>query len=206
MRRNLIAAVMALAALCVAATDDYASQAWKDEIAKGYLPYRKLVFSDFPAFDNTTSRHEMFTQGFVHYGFNARWNETGRGATAKVSNLTVRSGFDRNKSWRRSFAKNDPLLIEHEQGHLDINELHADEMRQIKEMPVGKGIDYQEAMESLRRQMREIAERIIKEAQDEQNRYDQETNHGQNFVKQKLWTEALRERCQQARIKFWDER
>lgn len=206
MRRNFILAVMALAAFAAAARDDFSSQAWKDEISRGFLPYRKLTFQDFPVFDNTTSRHAMFTQGFLHYSFNAKWRETGSGATATVTDLSVRSGFDRNKSWRRGFAKEDALTMEHEQGHLDINELHADEMRHLDKLPVGKGIDYQEAMENLRQQIKTIAERITKEGADEQLRYDNETNHGQDYLKQKQWTEAIQRRRETASIRYWDER
>lgn len=203
MRRNLIAAIFALGTLALAATDeDYTSQAWKDEISRGYLPYRKLGFDDFPAFDNTTSRHTMYTQGFIHYNFDMRWKESGSGATATITTFTVRSGFDRNKSWKRSTAKNIPELMEHEQRHLDINELYAQNLKKLKDLPPTKGIDYQEAMEKMRQVVRARAAEILKESQAEQDRYDAETSNGRNYVKQAEWNDSIQRRLGEANVRY----
>jgi hypothetical protein len=147
----------------------------------------------------------MYTQGFMHYHFDMQWRESRNGATASITGFTVRSGFDKNKSWRRSNVKNNPELLEHEQGHLDINELNAERLKELKDIPATKGIDYQEAMEKLRQTIRTRAEEIVKQSQAEQERYDAETNHGRNYVRQAEWIDSLHQRLADAKIKYSNE-
>jgi hypothetical protein len=205
MRRNLIAACLALMTLAGAMPlDDYSSKAWKDEIASGFLPYRKLTMDDFPVDDQVKSPHLMHTEGFFHYQYRSLWTERDGLVTATVSQLTLRSGFDKNKSWkRRGLGENDALL-DHEQGHLDINELHANRLRVKRDLPIGSGQTADSAMEDLRVKVKALVEQMAKDAQTEQDQYDAETNHGKDKEKQKQWSAGFRRRLDDQRISFWD--
>lgn len=205
MRRVFLALGFAVSVVALGVADDYTSPAWRDSIAKGFLPYRKLTAEDFPVASNPQQGFAMYTHGFIHYHFNAKWVEKGSGATATVTDLSVRSGFDKGKSWRRKNFSDSGILA-HEQIHLDINEIHAERFRRHQNLPVGKGIDYQEAMNNLRTRMKTLAEEFIREAQEEHNRYDEQTNHGRNKQKQAEWASQIERRRQEMTIRFWDER
>src|SRR5207237_10390362 len=127
-------------------------------------------------------------------------------ATAKVTELIVRSGYDRNKSWRRRSFDAVQSILAHEQGHLDINELHADEFKKLRpsELPAGIGLSGPAAMEDLRQKVQALAARILKESQAEQDLYDAETNHGAIGSQQLRWTAALQKRLKDAKIAYWD--
>jgi len=139
MRRNWIAATLAIVALAAPiAGDNYNSPEWKDEIAHGFLPYRKLTFDDFPIANGVPTPHLMHTEGFLHYSYRATWTSDGQTATARVSQISIRSGFDQNKSWQQSGITESKALLAHEQGHLDISELHAYDFRKAP-LPTGSG-------------------------------------------------------------------
>jgi hypothetical protein len=204
MRRNIIAACLALATLAGAVTvDEYSSPEWKEEIAKGFLPYRKLTMDDFPVDDQVSSSHWMHTEGFFHYEYKASWTESRGEATAKITQLTVRSGFNQKKSWKRGSVSTD-VLLEHEQGHLDISELHANAIRFLSPMPVGRGYTGQAAMDDLKAKLKAVCDKNIRDSQAEQDRYDTETNHGADKAKQKIWSAGLRRQLDEARITYWD--
>src|SRR5579871_5948187 len=115
MRRALLPVLLAFAAVSFARVgDDFDSPEWKDEIASGYLPYRKLTYDDFPAAHGIPTSHKMWTQGFVHYSYRARWTQQGSTFTAKISQISIRSGFDQNKSWKRDSISESKALIAHE--------------------------------------------------------------------------------------------
>jgi hypothetical protein len=67
---------------------------------------------------------------------------------------------------------------------------------------VGQGATGKEAEADLQRKMTALADRTSAENQREQDRYDAETNHGNNAAKQKEWSAAIQARLQQAGIHF----
>lgn len=204
MRRNLIAAGLVLVAFATANVgEDYNSPEWKDEIARGYLPYRKLTVDDFPVSDQDHSTHWMHTECFFHYQLKAKWTEMNGEIYAEVTQFRVRSGFDQNKSWRKPGVNDAPDLLKHEQGHLDISELHANEFRAMP-LPTVKAATSQLAIDGLKAKVQTACEKYLREAQAEQDQYDRETNHGLNTTQQKLWNKALERRLGDARITYWD--
>jgi hypothetical protein len=204
MRRLLFAAAVALLAVAYARmADDYNSPEWKDEIAHGYRPYRKLTYDDFPVCDGVPTQHWMHTEGFFHYSFKSSWRKRDADYVARVVEMTIRSGFDVNKSWRRSTFSETKALLEHEQGHLDINELHAADFRAAK-LPEGTGETQAAALEDLREKMKALCAKFGDESNAEQEKYDKETNHGANTELQSRWTEALRKRIEDRHIDYWD--
>lgn len=207
MRRE-IPALIALALLFAtgaAPRDDFGSAEWKDEIARGYLPYRKLTYDDFPIADGVPIPHWMHTEGFVHYGFKASWSSDGGRFRASVTEFSVRSGFDQNKSWRRSTITATKALLEHEQGHLDLIELHAADFRKAT-LPSGAGVSGPAALEDLRQKLEALADRYSAEGRTEQDLYDVQTGHGAKPDAQALWTAQIRKRLRERGITPWDQR
>ncbi len=182
-----------------AAGQDARSPEWRDEIAQGFLPYRRLALEDFPVNDRVASPYQMHTQGFIRYTYQARWSATAAGASAEVVAFSVRSGFDRNSSWRRSATPPDPALLAHEQGHLDINEVFAARLAKAR-LPGGLGFSGDEAMEDLRRRLKAMADRVIADSRKEQELYDLETRHGADRARQQVWTERLERQLRDLKI------
>lgn len=195
-------ALLALAFVAALSTSSIARESadtpeWKEEISRGFFPYHHLAADDFPVDDAVVSPSEMNTRGFFHYTYHARWtNEPSGGAVARVTDLTVRSGFDRNKSWKRSHARVTPLLLEHEQGHLDLNELHTTMHLRVtlQELPVGRGANGDAAMADLATKLQSLADDVTRVAQIEQDRYDAETDHGRKPAIQHQWTSGIASR------------
>ena len=62
----------------------------------------------------------MYTYGFYHYNYEPKCTKEGGHVVARITEWRVRSGFNRNKSSRKSWFKDVERLVIHEQGHLDI--------------------------------------------------------------------------------------
>jgi len=123
---------------------------------------------------------------------------------ARVTKWLVWSGFDRNKSSRKSWFKRSNEALPHEQGHLDINELYS---RRLAEMsldmlPRGEGTDPKEACADLRRKVEALADRVSEEEKREHDQYDAETSHGKDLSKQGEWSAAIQARLKRAGIHF----
>jgi Bacterial protein of unknown function (DUF922) len=177
---------------------------WEEEIAKGYFPYHRLAATDFPVNDFVNPEYGMYTRVFFHYSYNHRLIRQNRRVLARVTKWLVWSGFDRNKSSRKSWFNLSNEALPHEQGHLDINELHS---RRLAEMsldmlPHGEGADPREASADLRRKVEALADRVSREAKKEHHHYDVETAHGKNLSKQREWSAAIQARLQRAGIHF----
>jgi hypothetical protein len=177
---------------------------WREEMAKGYFPYHRLIASDFPINDHVHPEHGMYTWGFFHYRHKDQWIAQNGHTVDRVTEWLVWSGLDRNKSSRKSWFKRIDEALPHEQGHLDINELYS---RQLAEMPLGKlpigeGPSPQEARADLSRKLQALADNISAKQKREQDRYDAETSHGKNVSEQQKWSAALQVRLKRAGIHF----
>jgi hypothetical protein len=91
--------------------------------------------------------------------------------------MTVEAQFFMNKSWTATSSQH---ILSHEQLHFDIAELYARKIRQRFEEFKTNGIasfsKYQECYNL-----------FWKESRNVQKRYDEETKHGQNKLKNKNW-------------------
>jgi hypothetical protein len=177
---------------------------WKEENAKGHYPYHKLIASDFPINDAVHKKQGMYTDGFFEFRYwddpvqsNGHW-------IARINRWNVWSGFNRKKSSRKSWFKQIEETLPHEQGHLDLSELHAKVLADmpLDKLPIGEGATRDEAHADLQRKMTAFADRFSTEGQVEQDRYDAETNHGANAAKQREWTASIQSRLQKAGIHF----
>ncbi len=91
---------------------------------------------------------------------------------------TIAPYFYPNISWSKKNAQFDKVLA-HEQLHFDITELYARKMRQAFSNKVKSAKDHKLASS--------IFDKIMKDWDEEQERYDRETNHGINDEQQQKW-------------------
>ena len=182
----------------------YDTPEWRKEIAHGYLPYHRLTRADFPVDDKAHPKYVMYTFGFYHYNYESKCRNEGGQFIARVTEWRIRSGFNRNKSSRKSWFKDVERLVVHEQGHLDINELHSRRLAHMKleQLPVGEGETKEAALADLRSKVMKLSERTSKEDQAEQDAYDAETSHGTNRSKQVAATAAIQKRLIAAGITY----
>ena len=177
---------------------------WSEEMAKGYFPYHRLTAADFPINDSVHLENEMYTLGYARFRYHILWTKQNGHVIARITDWSVWSGFDRNKSSRKSWFKKVEEALPHEQGHLGISELHSKRFAEtpIHKLPVGEGTSGKEAAADLQRKMNALIERIGAEAQAEQERYDAETKHGRDAAKQREWSADIQSRLRRAGIRF----
>ena len=188
-------------------TIDYETPEWQKEIAHGFLPYHRLVPADFPTDDKAHPKYAMYTYGFYHYNYEPNCTKEDGHVVARITEWRVRSGFNRNKSSRKSWFKDVERLVIHEQGHLDINELHSRRLAHmtLEQLPAGEGKTSEEALADLRSKVLELSDKTSKEDQAEQDSYDAETSHGTNRVKQVAATATIQKRLKAAGIVYADQ-
>lgn len=95
---------------------------------------------------------------------------------------TVRATFDPATSWFRQPKTASAALLRHEQLHFDLTELYARRLRQKLVAFQGRAncAKLQPAFDNLTKP-------VYQEWDREQNRYDQDTNHGLNAERQAFW-------------------
>jgi len=168
------------------------------------VPYHQLTWDDFRVSDSGDPSVQAHTQGRITYQYRSQVMGRGGSYTATISALAFASGFDPAGSWRKSQLAGDPAeLLKHEQGHLDINEIHAAALRGMKpkQLPIGRGPFPNAAIRDLGDKLQTLFDARIAAAQKEQELYDKETDHGRVPEKQKEWNEKLARRKEQAGIR-----
>jgi hypothetical protein len=196
---------VALLVLACAAVAEAQLPPTQQEIAQGYLPYRRLTAADFPIRDNAPSPHGMYTYGFRHYNYRSATERRPDGRfSARVTEWVVRAGFNRNKSWRKSWFKRVEELLPHEQGHLDISLLHSVPFARMSliELPIGEGSTAKAAEDDLKKKLEALLQRVTKGAQAEQDAYDAATSHGENRMRQQEWSAKINRRLREAGISY----
>ena len=105
---------------------------------------------------------------------------------------SVQATFDPNASWLRDPKTATPALLRHEQLHFDLTEVYARMLRQklVAFQAKANCEKLQPAFDNLTKPMYTIWNR-------EQNRYDAETNHGLNAVRQAYWEKQTQLRLEQ---------
>jgi hypothetical protein len=165
---------------------------------RDHLPYRRLTVADFRIVERNFAPHPIYTRGFIEYRFGFRWSESDGRFRAVVTEWSVDSGFDRGRSFRwRGFHLLEQFL-QHEQGHLDLNEIAARELagRPPADLPVGRGASLAEAERELSESLAVVVRTAVLRAQSEQDRYDRETEHGQDRLAQRRWDLAIARRLE----------
>ena len=105
---------------------------------------------------------------------------------------SVKATFDPATSWLRDAKNASAALLRHEQLHFDLTEVHARLLRQkmVAFQAKANCEKLQPAFDNLTKPMYTVWNR-------EENRYDQETNHGLNAVRQAYWEKQVQLRLEQ---------
>jgi hypothetical protein len=185
-------AALSLFALPSAAPPSFARQ--DHSVGADRIPYRRLTWADFRVNDKAPGKSAQ-TQAFLSYQYTARSEGVPGAFYAHVAEITYNCGFDRTKSWRRSSVSlNNRLLLEHEQGHLDLTELKRRQLQLLtsEELPQGEGATARAALTDLDRKMREFYKWHVEDMERIQRRYDRETEHGVQREMQAQWNLRVR--------------
>ena len=105
---------------------------------------------------------------------------------------SVKATFDPNTSWLRDSKNATPMLLRHEQLHFDLTEIYARLLRQKLVVFQAKA-----NCEKLQPAFDNLTKPMYNEWNREENRYDQETNHGLNAVRQAYWEKQTQVRLEQ---------
>ena len=193
MSRNLVAVAVLL--LITLAPVVYAQEpspspspfpTWKDETAKGYLPYHQLTAEDFPINDEAHPKIAFWLQPFAHQFWHYALKPASNGFVyAYVTDWIVFSGFDKNLSARNSKFREMKTFLPYIQALLDISELHARKYAALKpgELPSGQGETFEKARAQLDDRLRAIFQTKAWDAQKEIDEFEKTTNKGQNQKK-----------------------
>ena len=133
---------------------------------------RKLKWDDFKGPPDAASPNAALTISAITIDFG--YDESG-------FEYSIRCSFDKSRSWVR--IRNNEVLL-HEQGHFDIAELYARKLnKQMKE--------YKYNVKTASDDLNKIYETVMKQHQEAQNTYDQETDYSRNRPKQEEWQRTI---------------
>ena len=191
MSRNLVAvAVLLLITLarvvCAQEPSPSPFPTWKDEIAKGYLPYHQLTAEDFPINDEAHPKNAFWLQPFAHQFCHYALKPSSNGFVyAYVTDWIVFSGFDKNLSSRNSKFREMKTFLPYMQAIFDIGELHARKYAALKpgELPSGQGETFEKARAQLDDRLRAMSQTKAWDSQKEIDEFEKATNKGQNQKK-----------------------
>ena len=134
----------------------------------------KLNWSDFKGQSKELGDAVAVTASGITFGFSIKE----RGAKVIGFTTTVESLFYPEQSWYKPEKANNHVLA-HEQLHFDITELYARKFRKrISELIVSN---------SIKKQLKDLHESILKELAKTQDLYDSETNFSRNEGSQLKW-------------------
>jgi hypothetical protein len=143
---------------------------------------RALTWSDFQGRPPTEGPEGAKTAYTLYSAWRCR-----RGAFE----FRVIVGFRPRQSWVKTVVLNDPVerqtALDHEQTHFDLGEVHARKMRQVFGALVHPCRKTDAELAALWRQ-------LSHEEEEEQHRYDNETNHGLLAAQQAEWSQQTRRR------------
>ncbi len=134
---------------------------------------RKLTWKDFKA--PSTTHYEFVAVTSSGIWFNYSYAEHNGKITYDYS---VQSYFYPQKSWYNP-KEATPYILQHEQTHFDISELHARKLRKlISQLPPARNI---------KNQLNELYKKIEIQRKAMQERFDNETNHSVDVKAEKQW-------------------
>lgn len=146
---------------------------WDDEVRLGWGDFRK----------NYRSRNNYHASSAT--GIYSFWN-----CDSNRFSFVVGAFFDKNESWVMSWVQFDRrrkgFLLNHEQTHFDLTEVYARKIRREfarLQQPCRKSDD----------ELNAIVNRYLEQFQEEEKRYDAETQHGIDERKQYDWDRKVYE-------------
>lgn len=150
---------------------DYETISWNAD--KG------LSWDDFKGKTPQNSRVAAITASGITYQFSTSGTRDNMEIDFEIS-----AHFYPNKSWYQSEICDD-VVLGHEQLHFDISELYARKMR--------KRLGNTKVTKNVKAEVKSIYREIIKDLDDFQNTYDDETNFSRNLEQQLIWNAKIAE-------------
>lgn len=142
-----------------------------------WTPSKKLTWSDFKGKPSNISNAAAITASGISYSFSAQ------GTKDKVElDFKVETHFYPDKSWYKATTAN-PIVLSHEQLHFDISEVFARKLRQI--------LAETKFTNNAKSEVKEIYRNVLRELNDYQNQYDDETNFSRDTVQQLIWNKRI---------------
>ena len=139
---------------------------------------KKLTWADFKGSPDLESDAVALTASGITFGYSVK---TSGDRIAQFS-TTVETHFYPNKSWYLK-AKSNEHILSHEQLHFDITELYARMFReQISKIEVNQNV---------KKQLNRLHDLINVAVSETQKKYDKETQHSINAVKQREWNNFI---------------
>ena len=144
---------------------------------------RRLTMADFQGHPGPSDRLAALTSADIKA--NAACRDF-------VFSATVAVTFDPNTSWFQNPKTASEALLRHEQLHFDITEAYARLMRQKLVAFAAKA-----NCNKLQPAFNNVTKAVYAAWNNEQNRYDQETGHGLNAVRQAYWEKQTQLKLEQ---------
>jgi hypothetical protein len=129
---------------------------------------RKLTWEDFKGTPDPSSTNAALTNSSITVEF---------GYNHKGLTHSIKCRFNKSLSWGR--IKND-YILNHEQGHFDIAEIHARLLHKAL-------LNYTFNANSVSKDVSRIYEDVINKHVETQKSYDVETNHSIDSAQQRVW-------------------
>ncbi|MEP3208746.1 MAG: DUF922 domain-containing protein [Maribacter sp.] len=150
---------------------DYDTISWSAE--------RRLSWDDFQGKAPLNARAAAITASGISY----RFSTSGTKDNMEVD-FQIDTFFYPTKSWYQP-ELSDEVILSHEQLHFDISELYA---RKMKARLAEETFTYS----NVKAKVKSIYRDILKELNDFQNQYDDETNFSRNREQQLIWNEKMK--------------
>ena len=144
---------------------------------------RRLTMADFKGHPGPSDRLAALTSADI---------KSNAACRDFVFSSTVTVAFDPNTSWFQNPKTASEALLRHEQLHFDITEAYGRIMRQ-KLVAFAAKAD----CNKLQPAFNNVTKAVYAAWDNEQNRYDQETGHGLNAVRQAFWEKQTQLKLEQ---------
>jgi hypothetical protein len=142
-----------------------------------WTPNVRIKWTDFKGKADSKSPFAAMSAVGIRYKYNS-WSN---GKVYKIT-FEIFSRFDKTRSWSKSYLQTQGML-KHEQLHFDISEIvRRDFQKEVETRTFTK--DY-------KNEIAEIFNRHTERLQQLQQRYDEQTMHSKNKVKQKEWENLI---------------
>jgi hypothetical protein len=139
---------------------------------------RKLCWNDFRGNCPRLSKSDLTVAAtYCGFGYDMSYKGTGR------PQLSIKNRFYVGKSWGLPAYQN-PEVLAHEQAHFDLCEIYTRKFRELANRKLLAGTDYKKIIQS-------VYDQVYSEYERQQQRYDSETDHGNNKDAQQRWLEHI---------------
>jgi hypothetical protein len=187
--------ILAAVLLCVAIAPEAVAQTTKPAASRRYEsgPLRPADFSGrLPA---TRGATKAFTFTSIDYSYRFQSSVVRAGVHVVATELSAHAMVRPDQSW--NLTPEDARLMDHEQGHFDITQLHTLRWRRHAQRSIDKaaftahGATQAAAEAALQARIQKEFQLFYDAWQAEQRRYDDETNHGTHRARQAEWRQRL---------------